>query len=84
MGTRNVAGQLTRRWHEVNGRCELTGWELDINEFNIDHKIPISRGGTDECSNLQLLSPLVNTAKGTMTNDEFIGMCVAVAEYSGR
>lgn len=37
----------------------------------IDHIIPVSRGGTDDPSNLQLLCQPCNSSKGTRTNHEW-------------
>jgi hypothetical protein len=38
-------------------------------------------GGTDDIDNLQLVLPVINRAKGTMTQDQFVAMCHAVARY---
>jgi len=38
---------------------------------NIDHKTPLSRGGTDESSNLQLLCRACNLSKNNQTMEEF-------------
>lgn len=42
-------------------------------ELTIDHKTPISRGGSDEFSNLQTLCRTCNTSKGTKTMEEWLG-----------
>jgi hypothetical protein len=39
-------------------------------------------GGTDDPANLQAVHPLVNRAKGTMGNQQFIDMCKAVASHA--
>ena len=36
-------------------RCKLCGKKLKHKEWVLDHKIPLSKGGIDEYSNLQLL-----------------------------
>jgi len=38
-------------------------------------------GGTDDIDNLQLVLPVINRAKGTMTQDQFVAMCHAVSRY---
>ncbi len=45
---------------------------FDVRELSIDHKQPVSRGGTDEESNLVAACRRCNRAKGTMTYDEFM------------
>lgn len=62
-------------------KCALTGWELSPDNFSLEHIIPIAKGGGDSIDNLNPVHPLVNTAKGTMGQDEFIEMCVAVANH---
>ena len=41
------------------------------NPFEIDHKIPLSRGGTNHARNLQLLCAECNQQKGVLTPKEF-------------
>ena len=38
---------------------------------NLDHEIPVARGGRNELSNAQLLKERINSMKGDMTNEEF-------------
>ena len=65
---------------EVQGyKCALTGVRLEPKTAELDHKVPLSRGGTNDLGNLQWLSREVNRAKGAMDNDEFIAMCKRVA-----
>lgn len=40
--------------------------------FHRDHIVPVSRGGTNDFENIQLLCPPCNTQKGNMTMGEFI------------
>lgn len=65
-------------------RCELTGRVLEPATASIDHMIPLSRGGDHVKSNAQIVHGLVNRAKCTMTNDEFIRMCYEVVEWDRR
>jgi hypothetical protein len=41
-------------------------------------------GGTDAPDNLQCVHPLANRAKGTMGNQQFIDMCIAVASHAAH
>lgn len=63
-------------------RCALSGVSLAPENATLDHKQPISLGGTDEIDNLQWLATEVNRAKGNMPNDEFILMCKRVAAWN--
>jgi hypothetical protein len=63
--------------------CNLTGWEMKPETASLDHKTPVSRGGDHSIENLQVLDYRVNKAKGTMTNEEFVEMCCAVARRAG-
>lgn len=47
----------------------------------MDDIIPLSRGGSHEIDNLWVVEHLVNSAKGTMTVDEFIAMCRDVTSH---
>ena len=50
--------------HEVqDGRCAMCGSEVE--RGHVDHKIPTSKGGTSDLSNLQLLCESCNWSKGS-------------------
>lgn len=42
-----------------------------INDCNIDHVIPLSRGGKDDILNMVIACTACNSAKGSMTPEEF-------------
>jgi 5-methylcytosine-specific restriction endonuclease McrA len=60
-------------------RCAVTGWMLTPETASIDHRIPYSKGGSHSIDNAQIVDWRVNQAKGTMSNEEFVEMCRAVA-----
>jgi 5-methylcytosine-specific restriction endonuclease McrA len=60
-------------------RCALSGRQLTPETASLDHIVPLSRGGTHDRSNLWVVDQHVNTAKGTLTVDEFVAMCRDVA-----
>ena len=69
-----------RKLLEMQGyKCALSGVRLEPKNAELDHKVPLSRGGTNDLGNLQWLTREVNRAKGAMDNDEFIAMCNQVA-----
>jgi 5-methylcytosine-specific restriction endonuclease McrA len=60
-----------RTWHAAlveryGARCQHCGAE---DTLVLDHIVPVARGGKSELSNLQLLCPACNTAKGKLAYD---------------
>jgi 5-methylcytosine-specific restriction endonuclease McrA len=56
--------------HDRDGhRCVYCGTESDL---SVDHKVPQSRGGTDDIDNLQTLCRPCNASKRDMTHNEFV------------
>jgi CRISPR/Cas system Type II protein with McrA/HNH and RuvC-like nuclease domain len=69
-----------------NSFCYLTGEKIDLDKpatYSLDHKIPLSRGGKRELSNMGLTTKIVNQAKTSMTPEEFIELCKKVLVYNG-
>ena len=58
-------------WCSQHGRCAYCGVRFG-ETYHIDHKLPVSRGGGNEISNLQLTCPKCNMVKGAMTHEEFL------------
>ena len=52
-------------------RCVICGKAKTIKNFQVDHIVPVVRGGPDQVSNFQLLCPPCNQRKGIHTNQEF-------------
>lgn len=66
--------------------CYLTGDKIDLNDlgsYELDHKQPVARGGTNDLSNLGLTSYWANRSKDAMTVEEYVELCVKVARHFG-
>lgn len=65
--------------------CYLTGKKIDLEDFesyNLDHIVPVSKGGDNSIENMGLALKRVNQGKSDMTKEEFIKMCKDVVEHS--
>jgi hypothetical protein len=77
-----TAKMLWSLWKEQRGRCALTGWRLNRDNSQVDHIIPISKGGMmGERSNLRWLHKDVNQAKRALSDEGFLNLCISVAEF---
>lgn len=55
-----------------DGKCALCGCPVSKENMTIDHKIPLSMGGTNEIKNLQLTCWSCNQAKANLAMGEFL------------
>jgi CRISPR/Cas system Type II protein with McrA/HNH and RuvC-like nuclease domain len=63
-------------------RCALTGRRLTSHTAALDHIVPMRRGGKHAIENTQVLHKDVNRAKGSLTSEEFLGMCREVVRWA--
>ena len=66
-------------------KCYLTGIDIDMtkDDYQLDHILPTSRGGTNELSNLGITCPEVNQMKGPLTTEELFYWCQKILEHNG-
>ena len=76
----NVLRLLEHQEHH----CALTGRGLTPETAALDHIVPVRFGGEHLIENTQVLHKDVNRAKGSLTNDEFSGLCREVVRWSDR
>lgn len=65
--------------------CYLTGEHIDINKtrsYAFDHKIPRSKGGSNDIDNLGICTKAANQAKHDMSPDEFLDFCKKILEHN--
>lgn len=70
-----------KKWLSDNypWKCYYTG--VPLSEFGIDHKLPLSLGGSYSFDNLVICDLGVNTAKGDMTEEEFKQLLSLIASW---
>jgi len=62
--------------------CPYTGLDLILREnASVDHKMPISKGGSNETDNLQWVHIWANTAKSDCSESEFLEFIRMVAKF---
>ena len=54
------------------GSCAGCRREFSFRDFEVDHKVPRTKGGTDHFANLQLLCSFCNRTKGTRSHPELL------------
>lgn len=63
--------ELQAIWDRQDGKCYFTGEDLD-KTANLDHIVPIKRGGGHDLVNLRWTTKQVNFMKRDMLDEEFI------------
>jgi hypothetical protein len=77
-------GELKSILDAQNYRCALSGEELTPENVALDHIVPVIEGGDFIASNCQLVTSAVNRAKNTMSERDFIAMCIRVSKTRGN
>jgi 5-methylcytosine-specific restriction endonuclease McrA len=57
-------------WERDGGHCQYTGEKVGRNTADIDHIVPVSKGGANTFSNLVLCKKDINRMKGNKYNHE--------------
>jgi len=73
--------ELAKLYDEQNGKCIYCGVDLKPDATQLDHVVPLSRGGKHDPSNIALACRDCNSLKGPRTADEFNEF---VRQYSKR
>jgi CRISPR/Cas system Type II protein with McrA/HNH and RuvC-like nuclease domain len=71
---------------EGQTKCYLTGRAINIEnseEYELDHIIPVSKGGSCELTNMGIACVAANQAKKDLSVEEFIQLCKEVCENFG-
>lgn len=67
-----------------DGKCEICGRQVKFKDMTVDHKIPLTKGGTNELENLQLAHLGCNRAKADMLYEEFLSLAQNIVKNSKR
>jgi hypothetical protein len=62
--------------------CYYSDVPLSVYDISIDHKQPLSKGGTNDLSNLCVSSQDMNTAKGGLNEKEFKSLLKTINKWS--
>lgn len=87
---RIVFNQKTRSaiFEKYKGKCAICGQELDKEKFEVDHILPLSRGGTNDLDNLQCTCSMCNRLKGDYTDEEmrnhFLRLITMMSKQNGK
>lgn len=66
-----------------NPRCVYCGFiVISESSFQIDHRVPLSRGGRWALSNLILCCAECNAIKGLLTSDEYMALRTLVLDWN--
>lgn len=79
---RVTSARLHARIKNNECRCELSGVEMSPEDASLDHRIPLSRGGTHDMDNVAVVHKVMNRMKGTMMDSEFVAWCMKVADWN--
>lgn len=67
-----------------NGRCGICGKHIDYEVMTVDHKIPLSKGGTNDFSNLQPACGTCNLLKSALTMPELMEKIAEIKRYNRK
>jgi CRISPR/Cas system Type II protein with McrA/HNH and RuvC-like nuclease domain len=74
--------QLLQLIRSQDYKCALSGVALEPNDAELDHKIPVAKGGDHSIGNLQVLHKVVNRMKSQMTSEELVRWCRLIASHT--
>ena len=68
-------------YRETKGHCYLCGEFVDFDSFEVEHKIPLSKGGTNNLNNLFCSCHCCNTIKHEIYPQDFIKKVLQIFMY---
>lgn len=82
----NINKAITKDWlvglhTKQSGLCALSGRELDVMSFHIDHIIPKRIKENHELNNLQMVCAEANMCKSGLTEDQLLKLCQDIIKH---
>ena len=77
-------GERMAVFTRYNGRCAICGRTVKFTKSTIDHKIPLTKGGTNGKGNLQLTCLRCNRMKSDCTPEGFMENIAEIAAYNWK
>lgn len=68
-------------YRKTNGCCYLCGEFVDFDSFEIEHQIPLAKGGTNDISNLYCSCHICNTMKNSIYPQELLEKITQIFMY---
>lgn len=68
-------------YNKSNGRCELCGQRLSLENMSLDHIVPLSIGGEDSMDNIQASCFACNQFKSNILPDAFMERIIKIFLY---
>ena len=68
-------------YRKTNGCCYLCGEFVDFDSFEIEHQIPLAKGGTNDLSNLYCSCHICNTMKNSIYPQELMEKITQIFMY---
>ncbi len=83
-GKNITAKQVMGLVHKQSFLCAISGRTLTPETASLDHIVALGRGGQHAIDNVWVVDHQVNTAKGTLSLDEFIEVCRDVVRWQDQ
>lgn len=68
-------------YRKTEGHCYLCGEFVDFDSYEIEHKVPLSKGGTNDLSNLYCACHCCNTIKHDIYPTDFMEKIIQIFMY---
>ncbi len=75
---KKLCREISLLWKKQRGICPVSGRRLNKQTAQLDHIIPIKRGGDSSIENLRWVHRDVNYAKRDLLDHEFLSLCLEV------